>query len=55
MLQKNALKEYWDTKFISDDRIDQWCRFVASMASNEKMTYSNAYKILLGIFSRTQG
>lgn len=45
----SALLEYWKVKDISENRIEQWCRIIASMVDIKIGTY-NVYKMLTGIF-----
>ena len=50
-IDEETLKEYWETDEIDDDRLAQWCRFVASAATTyPDINYALAWKVLCGIF-----
>lgn len=50
-IDEETLKEYWETEEIDDDRLAQWCQYVASAATTyPDIDYSLAWKVLSGIF-----
>lgn len=47
--EENILKEFWQVDKIENDRINQWCKLIASEADSS-VGYSTAYSVLSGIF-----
>lgn len=46
-----VLCEYWQTDNISENRIEQWCRYAAGYAADSDGTDGGQiYKMLCGIF-----
>lgn len=54
-ISEATLKEYWKTEEIKDDRLVQWCQYVASAATTyPDIDYSLAWKVLCAIFPRIE-
>lgn len=52
-IDEKTLMEYWETDYIHDDRLTQWCQLIASAASTDpSIDYGLAWKVLSGIFYR---
>lgn len=54
-VDETLLKEYWKCEKIDDNRLAQWCHFVAAAATTyPNIDYSIAWKVLCGIFHEVE-
>lgn len=44
------LRELWNVRSISSDRIEQWCEIAASFAQTSTYAFNDTYEMLKGIF-----
>jgi len=50
-VSEDTLKEYWETDYISENRLKQWCEMIAEEAASDPLIdYGLAWKVLSGIF-----